>query len=158
MDKDYIIILPWSRVLRNGKMNPKNPTLNYWNKITKELKKYHLFIIQIGVDGEIKLENIDECQFGIPLKELKKLILNCKIWISVDNFLPHLANLISKQGIVIWGQSDYRIFGYSNNINLFKFEKYFRHNQFGTWEECEYIADAFVEPDVVVQNVLKLLK
>lgn len=150
-----IIISPWSRPLRNGGFNPKNPPVSYWLEIIKGLKVKGYYIIQIGVDGEKKLEGVDEYQFNLSLKELELLTLSVDNWIAVDNFFPHLAYLINKPGIVIFGQSDPLIFSHSNNINLLKDIKYLRKDQFNIWENCQYNFEAFISPQTVIENIIK---
>ena len=148
-----IIISPYSRKLRNGKENPKN--YPFWNELLSLLKNEGFYIIQIGRTGEVKLEKSDELLLDKSLNDLKKLISESDIWISVDNFLPHLCHLIPKPGIVLFGQSDPLIFGHKENINLLKDRKYLREKQFDIWECCECNNDAFVEPSVVLDFVCK---
>ena len=81
-----LIISPWSRKLRNGKTpNPKN--FPYFQEVIDELKKHNdIKIIQIGVSGEEKLQNVDEYLFDLSLKQLKELILSSDIFVSIDNY------------------------------------------------------------------------
>lgn len=150
-----ILISPYSRKLRNGKENPKN--YPYWGELVKELATTDE-IIQIGVEPELKL--VPDCRFGLSLDEIAELVSECSVWISVDNFLQHLVNnrKIDKRGVVIWGISDPRLFGYKSNKNIFKNKKYFRPNQFGTWEQAEFKENVFVNPEevLVAVGVLKM--
>ena len=143
-----IIIHPFSRKLRNGKLNPK--VYPHWNSLIKLLKSDNHTIVQVGEEGEEHL--VDDFR-TLSLKELKKLILECDTFICVDSFLQHLTWRLSKSGIVLFGQSDPKIFGHEENINLYSDEKYFRQYQFQTWEECEYIKEAFVSPEEVIKNI-----
>lgn len=147
-----IIISPYSRKLRNGKQNPKN--YPFFQELIDELVKQYT-IIQLGVTGEVVFNGVIP-KFNLPLIEIKQLIENCYIFISVDNFLPHLANHTSKPGIVLWGRSNPKIFGYSQNINLLKDKKYLRSDQFALWESIEYDPNVFVKPDVVLDIIPKL--
>ena len=150
-----VLISPWARQLRNGKENPKN--YPYWLDLVNLLQKNNIFTTQIGTNGE-KLIGADAVLFkDFCLEELEQQILSNDLWISVDSFFQHFASLY-KSGIVIWSQSSYNIFGYKKNINLLKSETYLRDNQFGIWEECEYKADAFVEPNIVLKHVLLQLE
>jgi ADP-heptose:LPS heptosyltransferase len=147
-----IIISPYSRKLRNGDKNPKD--YPYWNELVQELKKKDFHIIQIGVEGEEFIQGVDEIKFNQPLKEIEELLKNCHAFISVDNFLPHMANCIGVRGVVLFSRSDPALFGYKENINLLKDSKYLRINQFDIWERCDYIEDAFIEPEMVVKAML----
>ena len=151
MEKKTIIISPYSQKLRNGKNNPKN--YPYWDELVLELKKKDFYIIQIGVSGEKSITGVDEVKFNQSLKEIEDLLRNCYVFISVDNFLPHLANCIGVRGIVLWGQSDPDIFGYKENINILKDRKYLRRNQFDVWESCEYNKDSFVLVSNIINSI-----
>jgi ADP-heptose:LPS heptosyltransferase len=147
-----IIISPWSKQLRNGKYNPKNPSVAYWTELVKGLKDKNYYIIQIGVDGEKKLEGVDEYQFNLSFQNLESLTLSVDTWISIDNFYQHFCYLLNKPGFAIFAQSDPLIFGHSINTNILKDRKYLREHQFQTWEQINYNAEAFVD----VSEILKL--
>lgn len=143
-----LLISPFAQKLRNGKNNPKN--YYYWDRLIFLLEQKHS-IIQIGTKGESKL--VKDFRTNLPLKEIKKLLLECDLWISVDSFLPHLAQHVGKSGIVIFGKSDPNIFGYPNNINILKDIKYLRKNQFDIWENERYDKEVFVEPEEIVEKL-----
>ena len=146
-----IIISPFSKKLRDTKRNPKN--YPYWDKLISGLEKNNA-IVQVGVPGENKL--VSDFRIGLSFKELKKMINDCDFWISVDNFFPHLAHHLKVPGVVLWGISDPNIFGYPENLNILKDRKYLRPNQFDIWEDCKYNEEAFVKPEVII-NELNLL-
>jgi ADP-heptose:LPS heptosyltransferase len=139
-----ILISPYARELRNGQNNPKN--YPYWKELIDLIDKP---IIQIGVEGETQL--VADFRKNLSLTELKDLVLQCEIWISVDSFFQHFCWDIGKYGIVLWGQSDPLIFGHPENTNLLKDRKYLRREQFWLWEQCEYKSDAFVSPSEVLK-------
>jgi ADP-heptose:LPS heptosyltransferase len=87
-----------------------------------------------------------------------KLIDNTAAWMSCDSFLPHLCNAYNlKPGVVVWGKSDPKIFGYDKNINLVRDERCFRNSQFEPWENEQHDHRVFVRPNVVTNAVLSLL-
>ena len=141
-----IVISPYSQKLRNSKINAKN--YPYWQKLISLLRLYGHKVIQIGITGEEKL--VDDFRINLPIVELKRLLTTSDAWISVDNFLPHLAHLVGKPGIVLFGRSDPNIFGYKENINLLVDRTYLRPDQFNIWEPIEFDTSVFVEPEVVV--------
>ncbi len=146
--KKFILISPWSKVLRDGSYNAKN--YPWWPVVISKLKEEY-DIVQVGVGGEEQL--VEDFRKNLPLKEVAKLIEECYVWISVDNFLPHLAHLVGKSGIAIWGVSDPNIFGYKENKNLLKSRKYLRENQFFIWDGVKHDPNVFVSPDVVINAV-----
>lgn len=57
---------------------------------------------------------------NLSYKELKELVRECDLFISCDSFLQHLAYIENKRGIVIFSQSDPKIFGHHKHINIVK--------------------------------------
>lgn len=142
-----IIISPYSKPLRNGKQSAK--TYPYWDNLIMLLSGKE--IVQIGVEGERQL--VPDFRKNLTFKQIKSLLTECDCWISVDNFLQHLAHHIPKPGIVLWGISDPLIFGYPENTNLLKDRRYLRENQFDYWENYEFNPDVFVLPAEVAQHI-----
>jgi ADP-heptose:LPS heptosyltransferase len=146
-----IIISPYSRKLRNGERNPKD--YPYWEELVAGLKQRGHKIIQLGVAGEPKIEGVDEVCYNLKLKAIKDMLIQSHIWISVDNFLPHLASHTSKPGIVIWGRSNPDIFGYPQNINILSHTKHLRQDQFDIWETIEYNENVFTKPEEILRFI-----
>lgn len=143
-----IIISPYSRKLRNGNKNPKD--YPHWKELIDLLKPNH-DLLQIGVEGEVRL--VDNVCFNLKIPELKKKLLEYDLFISVDSFLQHMAHHYGKRGIVIFSQSDPVLFGYPENVNIVKDNKYLRRNQYDTWESAIYNKQAYVDPEVIVKAV-----
>lgn len=139
-----IIISPYSKALKNGKTNPKN--YPYWKELIRLIDQP---IVQVGIEGEIQL--VSDFRKNLSLSELRKLIQECKTWISCDSFFQHLAWDEKKRGIVLWSVSDPLIFGHAENINLLKDRKNLVANQFLWWEHTKFDAKKFVSPQVVVE-------
>ena len=141
-----IIISPYSKALRNGKRNPKN--YPYWKELISLLEGD---VVQVGIDDEEQL--VPDFRKNLSLPELKGLIRECDYWISCDSMFQHLGWDCGKKGIVLWGPSDPRIFGHTENINILKSRSVLRENQFLWWEDEEYNPDIFVEPEVVIDEI-----
>lgn len=139
-----IIISPYAKRLINGKQNPKN--YPYWKELIAQIDEP---IIQVGVIGEKQLVN--DFRMNLSLNELRKLIRECRTWISCDSFFQHLAWDEGKPGVVLWGPSDPLIFGHPENINLLKARSHLVANQFLWWESTEHKNERFVEPHEVLK-------
>jgi hypothetical protein len=105
---------------------------------------------QIGTKGEALIDGVmskegDEFIIGTSFSELEYIVRGAQKWLSVDNFFHHFCNSINVPGIVIFGQSDPKIFGHLQNINLLKDRKYLRPDQFGIWESATFNPEAFVD-------------
>lgn len=130
--------------MRVDKSHPKN--YPYWKEVIKLINEP---IIQVGVEGETPL--VKDFRKNLSLDELKQLVLECRTWISVDSFFQHFCWDIGKYGIVLFGQSDPKIFGHPENVNLLKDPKYLREQQFWWWEQTDYIKESFVKPIEVIK-------
>jgi hypothetical protein len=143
-----IIISPYAKKLFSGKQNPKN--YPYWEELIRLIDEP---IVQVGVEGEKQL--VDDFRKGLPISELRKLVKECRTWISCDSFFQHLGWDEGKQGIVLWSVSDPLIYGHPENVNLLKDRSCLAENQFLWWEFVEHRNDRFVKPKEVLEYLNK---
>lgn len=141
-----IIISPWAKNLMNGHLNPKSPPNAWWNELISLIKEP---IIQIGLKGEQQLVN--NFKQNLSINNLCELLQECRTFITIDSFFQHLAWEQEKPGIVIWGQSNPKIFGHDIHTNLLKGEEFLMKDQFLMWELVPYRADCFVSPKEVIK-------
>ena len=132
-----IVISPYSRPLKSGKNNPKN--YPFWEELIAMIDEP---IVQIGIEGEVQL--VEDFRKDLPISELKKLLAECRTWISCDSFFQHLGWIEGKKGVVLWSVSDPLIYGHPENINLLKNRKYLAGNQFLWWEAYDHNTETFV--------------
>lgn len=143
-----VIIAPYAKRLISGKRNPKD--YPYWDQLVSGIKGP---IVQVGVDGEEQI--VEDFRRNLPISELRKLIRECRTWVSVDSFFQHLAWDEKRPGIVLWGVSDPLIFGHPENVNLLRDRKHLAQNQFLWWEYTEHSDDRFVGPGEVLMHINK---
>lgn len=143
-----VIIAPYAKRLISGKRNPKD--YPYWDQVVSGIKGP---IVQVGVDGEEQI--VEDFRRNLPIADLRKLIRECRTWVSVDSFFQHLAWDEKKPGIVLWGVSDPLIFGHPENVNLLRDRKHLAKNQFLWWEYTEHSDDRFVGPGEVLMHINK---
>ena len=141
-----ILISPYAKELRNGKQNPKN--YPYWPELLKQIDEP---VIQVGISGETQL--IADFRQNLSLFELRKLISECRTWISCDSMFQHLAWDCGKPGIVLWSVSDPNIFGHKENTNLLLDRSMLSENQFLWWETVEHDASKFVKPELILKHL-----
>lgn len=153
--KANIVISPFSKPLRNGfQQNPKN--YPHWQKLIVALRQTGKIneIWQLGVGNEYRFEGVIH-KFNLSMAEVESLVRKASVWVSVDNFLPHLCNAqkVATKGIVIFSKSDPKHYGYPQYNNLLKDKKYLRPDQFFIWEQCDFDENAFVDVETVVKAV-----
>lgn len=146
-----ILISAFSKPLRNGKRNPKN--YPYWKEVVDLLKTDDYKLVQLIFKDEPTIENISNTVAYKSLKMAEGALKESDLFISVDNFLPHMAHFYKKRGIVLWGMSDPVLFGYPENVNLLKSREYLRKRQFDIWEAEEYSPEVFVSAENVANAV-----
>jgi hypothetical protein len=154
------IIAPYSSKLPDGKRNPKD--WHDWVPFITLMKNAGYYIIQIGTSGEAKLDGVNEHRLNLSFLELEGLLrdnpFSKKTIISVDSFLPHFCAYHKIAPIhVVWGQSDYKIFGYPIHNNITKdYPNYLRpgKEQYFLWTMCEYKEEAFPTAQEVMDKIV----
>lgn len=153
-----ILISPYSRLLKDGKRNPKN--YPWWNEVIKDLPANlpvydNIEVSQLVYGTEPRLLYVHKFIQYATLADAEAAIKKCDMWISVDNWVQHYAHFIGKRGIVIWGKSDPHLFGYHENMNLLKGREFLRPRQFEWWELDTFDESVFIEPKIVLDAVRK---
>lgn len=148
-----IIISPYSKPLRNGKENPKN--YPYWSEVVTALVADGYSVSQLQFKDEKVVESCKSVINYTSLRVIETLVDTYDFFVSIDNFLPHLAHVRKKYGVVIWGKSDPLLFGYPENTNLLKDRNFLRKRQFDIWEAEEFDPSVFVDSQIVVEAIQK---
>ena len=144
-----IVIAPFAAKLPTGILNAKN--YHAWPELIALLNAEGHEVIQVAGHGEDRLEGTAMFLQAFPLDKLEEVLREADCWISVDSWLPHFcATMRLPTGIVLWSQSDPRIWGYKHNINLHKPE-YLRQWQYAPWYDVPHNSDAFVDPQTVME-------
>ncbi len=147
-----IIISPFSKALRFDIKTPNPKNYPHWKEVVQLLRQQGHHVIQVGLNEEADIGDTER-KNNLSLSQLKELLMECDTWCSIDNFFNHFASYYGKRGVVIFGKSDERIYGYPENINLLKDRKYLRWDQFFWWEQTEYNAQVFVDANIVVDAI-----
>jgi len=150
-----ILISPFSKPMRDGKENPKN--YPYWDEVVKTLVERGHEVSQLQYGSESTIPSCREIVHYSSVQIVEMLVDECDTYIAVDNFLQHLAHYRKKYGVVIWGKSDPALFGYPENTNLLKDPKFLRNHQFETWEAEQFDPNVFVDPQIVIEAVEKII-
>lgn len=158
MHNKNILISPYSQPI-DGLHSPKDWGDANWKELVFKLKEtYDMNVLQIGTFDEAQIKGTDIVFRSRPFEEIKKLVQNSRLVISVDNFLPHLCKDINKKCVVIWGPSDSNIFGYKENLNIHGNREHLRKHQLHLWKECEQInKEAFPTVEEVLRQISYLI-
>ena len=147
-----VVIAPSAKVQPDGRRNPKD--WDKWASLVGALRVTapEARIIQVGVTGDTQY--VEDVRFNLPLSELEALIDSCTTWVSLDSFFQHLAWSRGVPGTVVFTQSDPRIFGHKENVNVLRDPKYLRAKQFWLWTQSYYMAEASPDIGQVLNGVL----
>ena len=106
---------PTVLVFTESKYQYKHWANERWDEVVKHLsKKYNVITFP---------------PFNHNLTTVIALLSHCKFFISIDSWAGHAGHAVGKKGIVLWGETDPKHFGYKTNINIEKAE----HNQDVQW-------------------------
>lgn|SRR5574343_140185 len=127
----------------------------YFSQLIKLLEKKGHTVIQIGsrTDQPITPMFIHNTNW----KVLETLIKNCDFWISIDTFIQHFVKTqnLNKRGIVLWGPSNPKHFGYSDNLNIVKDSKFFRQEQYKWWKDFPPDTKYWFSPNELLNIIQK---
>ncbi len=145
-------------------------SLNRWAEVVQKLKDKYTFVQvyasqynpEIPDVHSIKVENLN------PVLQILQHP-KCKFFMSIDNYLAHLAATIKKRGIVLWGSVSPHVWGWTHNINIWNKHScpdiacwrpgQFDQDQNGKMWVCDhYSCMRSISTDQVIRNISKLEK
>ena len=155
--KPTIAFAPFSKKRTDGKQNAKD--YPYWQEVISNLSD-ECNIMQFVYGNEPVIVNIeDQVLRNMPLHFIEHFVANdADMFLCVDNYMQHLSHYVGKRGVAVYGQSNPHIFGYSENVNLYRDAMHFRKYQFQTWQQCDFKAEAFPRAAYVIGAVRDMLK
>lgn len=147
-----IIVAPYSKPRIDGKPNAKN--YPWWAEVVRVMRDDGFVLKQIVYGDETPIEGMEHV-FGKSLPEIENIVRESDGFMCVDNYMQHMAHCLGKCGVVIFGPSDPRIFGYDENMNVLPEKPKLRPMQFQTWQEWDFDESAFEMPEVVAAKAIE---
>jgi len=89
-----------------------------WQDCVEKLKSKGIFVIQVGQKNDIYIKGAYSLLGLTTLRQLISLLNISDVILSIDNFVMHAAHLIGKTSIVVWGPTNSKIYGYSEQIHI----------------------------------------
>ncbi|MBC8495885.1 radical SAM protein [archaeon] len=89
-----------------------------WNKLVAMMPE-HTFI-QLGLEDEPLIEGVVDLRGKTSVREAIAILKYSKCFVGVISFLAHATNAVNTKGVVLFGPSTPVVWGYKNNINLYK--------------------------------------
>jgi len=89
-----------------------------WNQLIKQLPDFTF--IQLGLKNEKKIIGAIDMRGKTTVREAIALVKNSDCFVGVDSFLGHATAAVQTPGVVMFGPSTPTVWGYGENINLYK--------------------------------------
>ncbi|MBU1202247.1 MAG: 4Fe-4S cluster-binding domain-containing protein [Nanoarchaeota archaeon] len=89
-----------------------------WEELVK--KNSDITFIQLGLKDEPAVKGAVDLRGKTSIREAMALVKNAKGFVGVDSFLAHAAAAFKTSSVVLFGPSNPTIWGYSQNINIYK--------------------------------------
>jgi ADP-heptose:LPS heptosyltransferase len=110
---DKIAIIAPSSISPRKMMEPM-----IWQNFVEKLRRKGIFIIQVGNRNDIYIKGTYSLLGLTTLRQLISLMIKSDVIISVDNLIMHAAHLIKKPAIIIWGPTNYNVYGYPEQTHI----------------------------------------
>ena len=84
------------------------------------IKKFfpQVAVVQLGASDDAEIANVDKNFLGYDLELTKHILANSLLHVGCEGGLIHLATALGTKCLVLFGASDWRYFGYPQNINI----------------------------------------
>lgn len=94
-------------------------SLQRWQDLVNKLKHKYEFVQVYANQYNPELENVKSVKVD-NLNPVLQLLQDpkCRMFMSIDNYLPHLAASIKKRGVVLWGSVSPYVWGWDHNTNI----------------------------------------
>ena len=94
----------------------KNWFINRWQELIKRNNQFSF--LQVGLADETYISGCIDLRGKLSIRESIALQKYCKLFIGVDSFLNHATNFTRTKGVIIFGRSRPKIWGYKENVNI----------------------------------------
>lgn len=144
----------------------KSWDVDYWTSFITMFKvKYsEIFVVQLGGVKHQKIKGVDINLAGqLSFEKSLEYLNSSLVHVDGDSGLVHARRMLNKQSIVIFGPTNYKYFGYPENINL---SPYFCGDCW--WKKRDWMQNCVREysrpkcmdsitPDIVMKSVTEVL-
>ncbi len=89
-----------------------------WEKLAKNMFEYDF--IQLGSKDDPLVKGVIDMRGKTTVREAIALVKHSKCFVGVDSFLGHAPNITGTPGVVLFGPSNPIVWGYDENINIYK--------------------------------------
>lgn len=125
MDDDnqsLIDFIPWKKI--NIAIAPASDSprkimpAQLWHQLVDLLKIDNAFVLQVGRLYDLHIRNAYSLLGLTTPRQIISIIQKCDLVITSDNFLMHVAHLLKKPAVVLWGATSSNIYGYAGQTHL----------------------------------------
>jgi len=121
-DPMFISSIPWKNIniaLAPASDSPrKMMPPHLWHALVEKLKMDNYFVIQVGRLREIRIRNCYSLLGLTDLRQLINVLKRCDLIITSDNLIMHIAHMLGKPAIVLWGATLKERYGYAGHSHI----------------------------------------
>lgn len=118
MSRKCVAVFPYSRLLGNGRPNPKHYPL--MPDVVEILHQRDVRTIQVSAPHEMRI-GCGTLMSNLSTAKLIELGERVDAFLSIDSFFPHLAaaRIPKLKGVVVWIVTSHEFFGYEKFTNIY---------------------------------------
>ena len=117
---NYITINCGNGDSQNYKLLAKTWAPKYYEETVALIKNYYpeLQVVQVGGRDVYRIEGADSYMLGENIELVKYILKDSILHLDIEGGLVHLATQLGTKCIVLFGPTDERFYGYTQNINI----------------------------------------
>lgn len=114
--------IPWNKhnvVICQSSDSPRKQMPIYrWESLVEHLHRQDIAVVQTGRLGDRYVRGAYSLLGLTTPRQLISIIRHFDAVITSDNFLMHAAHLCGVPAVVLWGPTDHRVYGYSEQMHM----------------------------------------
>lgn len=94
-----------------------------WSELITMMVKEGYTVVVLGVPPGIKFENCIQMPVGeYSSVDCISVLALSDVFVGIDGFYAHVAPIVEKPSVVIWGSTDYRQYSYPDSVNVNRYK------------------------------------
>lgn len=89
-----------------------------WMQLVTMLKNENFFIVQVGSERDVYIKNTYSLLGLTNTRQLMAVVEKANVVVTLDNLLLHVAKLLEKPTVAIWGPTKAKMYGYESQTNV----------------------------------------
>jgi ADP-heptose:LPS heptosyltransferase len=100
------------------RLGGKQWRVHKWEELVSKFKNYTFLLV--GTDEDNFIKGSIDLRGKTTIRQAIALLNVAKLFVGIDSFLNHATNATCTKGVILFGSSNPMMWGYNNNINIYK--------------------------------------